>query len=410
MMAGNLTFEIVARCPVTRARAGVLHLPRADVESPVFMPVGTQGTIKGLLPEQVVQLGYKMMLGNTYHLGHRPGADVVEAAGGLHKFMNWPYALLTDSGGFQMVSLSKLMAVSEEGVRFVSPHTQEEMLLTPEQSVHIQNSLGADVIMQLDDVVHVLTTGPRVEEAMHRSIRWLDRCIAANKKPSEQNLFPIVQGGLCPRLRQFSATGSYSLFAVYFSPFQKRDVEEISKRNCPGYAVGGLSGGEEKSSFWKMVKVSADNLPETKPRYLMGVGFAVDMLVSIALGIDMFDCVYPTRTARFGRALLPGATLDLKKTKYNTDFTPVQEDCKCSTCATYTRAYLSSVAVHETIGCNLITVHNLYHHRMLMSQIRQSIVEQRFVEFAKDYLQLCFPKGDVPLWVREAMHSVGIEL
>uniref|UniRef100_A0A5S6R610 Queuine tRNA-ribosyltransferase catalytic subunit 1 n=1 Tax=Trichuris muris TaxID=70415 RepID=A0A5S6R610_TRIMR len=391
MMAGSLTFDVVARCPVTRARAGVLHLPRADVESPVFMPVGTQGTLKGLLPEQVERLGYKMMLANTYHLGHRPGADVVEAAGGLHRFMNWPHALLTDSGGFQMVSLAKLMDVSEEGVRFVSPHTQEEMLLTPEKSVHIQNSLGADVIMQLDDVVHVLTTGPRVEEATHRSIRWLDRCISANKNPHGQNLFPIVQGGLCPLLRIFSA-------------------KEISKRDCPGYAVGGLSGGEEKRKFWRMVKVSADHLPETKPRYLMGVGFAVDMLVCVALGIDMFDCVYPTRTARFGRALLPGGMLDLKKTKYNADFRPIQDDCTCSTCATYTRAYLSSVAVHETIGCNLITVHNLNHHRTLMSRIRQSIVEGCFVDFARDYLKLCYPKGDTPLWVAEAMHSVGVDL
>ncbi|KRY16526.1 Queuine tRNA-ribosyltransferase [Trichinella patagoniensis] len=318
-MSGNLKFEVIARCHVTKARAGVLNFPKAVVETPVFMPVGTQGTLKGILTEQLKDLGYNLLLSNTYHLGHRP-----------------------DSGGFQMVSLAKLMNISEEGVHFISPHTKEEMLLSPERSIEIQNSLGADIIMQLDDVVPSLTVGPRVEEAMYRSIRWLDRCIAANRRPNEQNLFPIVQGGLDPTLRIKSA-------------------QEICQRDCPGYAVGGLSGGEDKNQFWRMVSISGDNLPDCKPRYLMGVGFAVDLLVCVALGMDMFDCVFPTRTARFGRALIPGGSLNLKKAKYSTDFKSIQEGCDCYTCKTFTRSYLCCVAVHETIGCHLITIHNLHY-------------------------------------------------
>ncbi|KRY47945.1 Queuine tRNA-ribosyltransferase [Trichinella britovi] len=344
-MSGNLKFEVIARCHVTKARAGVLNFPKAVVETPVFMPVGTQGTLKGILTEQLKDLGYNLLLSNTYHLGHRPGSKTVQMAGGLHKFMNWNSCILTDSGGFQMVSLAKLMNISEEGVHFISPHTKEEMLLSPERSIEIQNSLGADIIMQLDDVVPSLTVGPRVEEAMYRSIRWLDRCIAANRRPNEQNLFPIVQGGLDPTLRIKSA----------------QEFSEICQRDCPGYAVGGLSGGEDKNQFWRMVSISGDNLPDCKPRYLMGVGFAVDLLVCVALGMDMFDCVFPTRTARFGRALIPGGSLNLKKAKYSTDFKSIQEGCDCYTCKTFTRSYLCCVAVHETIGCHLITIHNLHY-------------------------------------------------
>ncbi|KRY27913.1 queuine tRNA-ribosyltransferase [Trichinella spiralis] len=275
-------------------------------------------------------------------------------AGGLHKFMNWNSCILTDSGGFQMVSLAKLMNISEEGVHFISPHTKEEMLLSPERSIEIQNSLGADIIMQLDDVVPSLTVGPRVEEAMYRSVRWLDRCIAANRRPNEQNLFPIVQGGLDPTLRIKSA-------------------QEICQRNCPGYAVGGLSGGEDKNQFWRMVSISGDNLPDCKPRYLMGVGFAVDLL-------------------RFGRALIPGGSLNLKKAKYSTDFKSIQEGCDCYTCKTFTRSYLCSVAI------------------MLMKEIRQSIIEQRFDTFVKDTLKLHYPKEDYPTWLANSMQSVGIKL
>jgi queuine tRNA-ribosyltransferase len=282
--AAAMAFKILAECPVSKARAAVMSLPHADVETPVFMPVGTQGTLKGVTPRQLEGLDCRILLANTYHLGNRPGCDVLERVGGLHKFMGWNRALLTDSGGFQMVSLLKLAEITEDGVKFRSPHDDSEMVLTPEYSTQIQNTIGADIIMQLDDVVHSSTTGYRVEEAMWRTLRWLDRCISAHKKPDDQNLFGIVQGGLQPDLR-------------------KTCVEEMVKRGLPGYAIGGLSGGEEKDVFWRVVSLCTDLLPRDKPRYCMGVGYSVDLVVCSALGVDMYDCVFPTRTA-VGQTLL----------------------------------------------------------------------------------------------------------
>ncbi|OMJ28527.1 Queuine tRNA-ribosyltransferase [Smittium culicis] len=273
-----LKFSIFGRCSTTKARASLMQLPHYTAQTPMFMPVGTMGTMKGLTTEQLEDLDCHVILGNTYHLGSKPGQDIMEKAGGLHKFMAWPRGLLTDSGGFQMVSLLKLAKITEEGVEFENPYDGKKMLLTPEQSIDFQNTIGADIIMQLDDVVSSLVSGPRVEEAMHRSVRWLDRCIKAHKNPSTQNLFPIVQGGLDKELRIQSA-------------------KELSKRESPGYAIGGLSGGEAKDLFWRMVSISTDVLPEAKPRYCMGVGYAEDLVVCSALGVDMYDCVFPTRTA-----------------------------------------------------------------------------------------------------------------
>nr|CAD7257307.1 unnamed protein product [Timema shepardi]CAD7568065.1 unnamed protein product [Timema californicum] len=273
-----LSFKILAKCNKSKARASVMTLPHHEVNTPVFMPVGTQGTLKGLLPDQLENLNCQIILGNTYHLGTRPGAALIKKAGGLHKFMSWKRALLTDSGGFQMVSLLKLAEITEKGVKFQSPYNGSEVMLTPEHSIEIQNNIGADIVMQLDDVVRTTITGPRVEEAMHRTTRWLDRCLKAHKNPETQNIFPIVQGGLNFELRTQSAL-------------------QLTKREVNGFAIGGLSGGESKDDFWKMVHLSTDILPEQKPRYLMGVGFAADLVVCCALGVDMFDCVFPTRTA-----------------------------------------------------------------------------------------------------------------
>ncbi|KAG8229203.1 hypothetical protein J437_LFUL001075 [Ladona fulva] len=289
-----LNFTILAECRKSNARTGIMKLPHFDVDTPVFMPVGTQGSMKGILPEQLEELDYQIILGNTYHLGTRPGIDVIEKAGGLHKFMNWNRALLTDSGGFQMVSLLKLADITEEGVKFISPYNDmssdpgKECMLTPEHSIEIQNVIGADIIMQLDDVVKTTTVGPRVEEATHRTSRWLDRCLKAHAHPERQNIFPIVQGGLDPNLRSLSA-------------------KMHAEREVNGYAIGGLSGGECKEDFWNMVHLCTKRkdegkdvqplLPKEKPRYVMGVGFAVDIVVCCALGVDMFDCVFPTRTA-----------------------------------------------------------------------------------------------------------------
>ncbi|KAK3087123.1 hypothetical protein FSP39_002020 [Pinctada imbricata] len=385
-----LSLKILAECSTTKARACQLVLPHSVVQTPVFMPVGTQGTLKGLLPEQLKDLDCQIMLSNTYHLGHRPGPELLEKAGGLHKFMNWDRSLLTDSGGFQMVSLLKLAEITEEGVKFQSPHDGSEMMLTPEHSIEIQNSIGADIIMQLDDVVHSCVTGPRVEEAMYRTIRWLDRCIKAHKRPHDQNLFPIVQGGLYPELR-------------------KKCAEELTKRDVPGFAIGGLSGGESKDDFWRMVTISTDVLPRQKPRYLMGVGFGVDLVVCAALGCDMFDCVYPTRTARFGSALTPTGLLNLSKKTFSKDYQPIDKDCKCSTCASYTRAYIHMV-VNETVGCSLLTVHNVAYQLNLMRQVHQSIVDDKFPEFIRDFFLCLYPQKNFPSWAVDALKSVNVHL
>ncbi|VDI02118.1 queuine tRNA-ribosyltransferase [Mytilus galloprovincialis] len=389
--AHALSLKILAECSTTKARACHMTLPHSIVETPVFMPVGTQGTLKGLLPEQLEELDCKIMLGNTYHLGNRPGPELLEKAGGLHKFMNWNRSLLTDSGGFQMVSLLKLAEITEEGVKFQSPHDGSEMMLTPEKSIEIQNSIGADIIMQLDDVVHSSTTGERLEEAMWRTIRWLDRCIKAHKRPHDQSIFPIVQGGLDPELR-------------------KKCAYELIKRDVNGYAIGGLSGGEEKQDFWRMVSLSTDILPDDKPRYLMGVGFAVDLVVCAALGCDMFDCVFPTRTARFGSALVPSGQLNLKSKIFSSDFRPIDDQCKCSTCKNYTRAYLHTIVTNETVACHLLSVHNVAYQLNLMKSVHDSIKEDKFPQFIKAFFIQQFPNKDFPQWAIDALDSVNVKL
>ncbi|XP_012230723.2 queuine tRNA-ribosyltransferase catalytic subunit [Linepithema humile] len=386
-----LIFEIFAECQTTKARTGRMILVHHHVDTPVFMPVGTQGTLKGLLPQQLEQLDCQIILGNTYHLGNRPGVDTLRKAGGLHKFMNWKRALLTDSGGFQMVSLLHLAEITEEGVKFKSPYNESECMLTPEHSIEIQNAIGADIIMQLDDVVKSTLTGPRVEEAMHRTTRWLDRCLSAHQKPSEQSIFPIVQGGLNAELRSESA-------------------HQLIKREVNGYAIGGLSGGESKDDFWKMVHLSTNILPKNKPRYLMGVGFAVDLIICSALGIDMYDCVFPTRTARFGCALIKTGQLNLKQALYKTDLRPIDEACECSTCKGYTRAYLNQIVTIETVSCHLLTVHNVAFQMKLMRDIRESIKEQRFPRFIQNYMLTVYPNKEYPAWIINALEAVNVTL
>ncbi|KAJ1668414.1 Queuine tRNA-ribosyltransferase catalytic subunit 1 [Coemansia sp. RSA 1813] len=385
-----LKFEVFARCSTTKARASKMHLPHYTAHTPMFMPVGTMGSIKGITTKQLEALDCHVILGNTYHLGSRPGPELLEKADGLHKFMSWNRGLLTDSGGFQMVSLLKLANITEEGVEFENPHDGKKMMLTPEMSIGLQNSIGADIMMQLDDVVSSLTVGPRVEEAMWRSVRWLDRSIKAHKRPTEQNLFPIVQGGLDKRLRTISA-------------------QELVKRGSPGYAIGGLSGGEAKSSFWRMVSLSTDILPTNKPRYCMGVGYAEDLVVCSALGVDMYDCVFPTRTARFGNALVRTGSLSLRQGKYKDDFTPIDKDCDCPTCKNYTRAYLHTSVTKETTGCHLVTIHNIAFQMRLMRDIRCAIVRDQYPTFIRDFIKVRFGKT-VPLWIVEALKSVNVDL
>lgn len=290
-----------------------------------------------------------------------------------------------------MVSLLKLAEITEEGVTFESPYDGTQKLLTPEESIKIQNSIGADIIMQLDDVVSSTTTGPRVEEAMWRSIRWLDRCVSAQKRPDEQNLFAIVQGGLDVDLR-------------------KQCVEEMVKRDTPGYAIGGLSGGEAKDDFWKMVNVSTDLLPTTKPRYCMGVGYATDLVVCVALGVDMFDCVFPTRTARFGVALTSSGSLQLKNGQFADDFSPIEAGCPCATCQTLTRAFLHTIVRRESVACQHLSIHNVTYQLRLMRSVREAIVKDEFPAFIRTFMRNMYEKENYPRWAVDALAAVGVDL
>jgi queuine tRNA-ribosyltransferase catalytic subunit len=376
-----------------KARASTLHLPHHSALTPMFMPVGTQATVKGLESGQLLDqaVDAQVVLGNTYHLGLRPGGELVDAMGGLHPFMNWPRGILTDSGGFQMVSLVKFSSVTEEGVHFQSPVDGTDLLLTPEHSIALQNQLGADIIMQLDDVVASTTTGPRVEEACHRTLRWMDRCVAAHAKPATQNLFGIVQGGLDAGLRQLCCAG-------------------LVERNLPGYAIGGLSGGEEKDVFWKVVDQCTDILPASKPRYCMGVGYPLDLVVCVALGADMFDCVYPARTARFGTALVPSGQLKVRSSTMAADHRPIEDGCECYTCRNYTRAYLHALSSRETVGAQLLTLHNVAYLTRLMKRARAAIIDGEFPAFVQDFAQALHPDKEYPSWARDALTKAGVQL
>ncbi|ESK97075.1 queuine trna-ribosyltransferase [Moniliophthora roreri MCA 2997] len=392
-----MQFEVIARCSTTRARVSRMKLAHGTTLLPTFMPVATQAAIKGLTPEQIESLGITLILNNTYHLNLRPGIQVLNEAGGAHKFQGWKHNLLTDSGGFQLVSLSKFTTITEEGAMFQSPFTGEPTMLTPEESISIQHAIGADIIMQLDDVVPSLMAGPRVVEAMERSIRWLDRCIkhhVSSGKADKQNLFAIVQGGLDPELR------GRCLDAM----IQRKD-------GVAGYAVGGLSGGEEKDVFWRIISQCAAKLPENRPRYSMGIGFAEDLLVCVALGIDMADCVFPTRTARFGVALTHKGAVNLKLSKHAKDLNPIDPTCPCPTCTDKTsRAVLHHILTHETAGAHAVTIHNITFQAQVMGRARNAIIEGRFPEYLKQFFAEYFGNHGYPEWCVNALRSVGVDL
>ena len=403
-----LACEIEVEAVDGRARCGTLHLRHrgVDVPTPVFMPVGTQGTVKGLTAAELEATGCRLCLGNTYHLGHRPGAQRVADMGGLHEAMRWPHGILTDSGGFQMVSLLKLSEVTEQGVRFTSPHDGSEQLLSPEESIRQQRLIGSDIVMALDDVVRPHTTAPaRVEEAMRRTVRWLDRCEAVLPRTSStQALYGIVQGGLHEEHRRYCA-------------------QQLVRRGLQGYAVGGLSGGESKDLFWRAVAQSTEELPADKPRYAMGVGYAEDMLVCVALGIDQFDCVYPTRTARFGTALVrdagcPSGTVNLCHRRFALDFSLLDPACPCQACAAgTTRATLHALFTAGTrdaqaIGAQLLTHHNICHQLRLLADARAAIREHRFGRFVGDYMRHRYgsSRDAVPRWIVDALEYAGFPL
>ncbi|MGJ3250399.1 MAG: tRNA guanosine(34) transglycosylase Tgt [Elainellaceae cyanobacterium] len=361
----GFSYQCQARCSTTQARAGIFLTPHGPVETPRFMPVGTLANVKTVTPKQLQDTGAQMVLANTYHLHLQPGEDVVAKAGGLHQFMGWTGPILTDSGGFQVFSLSELRSISEEGVTFRSPRDGQMIHLTPERSIQIQNMLGADVIMAFDECPPYPASRDAVTEATERTYRWLKRCIMAHDR-HDQALFGIVQGGVYCDLRQQSA-------------------RLLADLDLPGFAIGGVSVGEPAELIESIVKATAPLLPENKPRYLMGVGTPREMAQAIAAGIDLFDCVIPTRFARHGNVLIKGKRWNMKNARFRDDFAAIDSDCLCYTCQTFTRAYISHLLrSHELLAYTLLSIHNITELVGFTRRIREAILADRFaIEFAE---------------------------
>jgi queuine tRNA-ribosyltransferase len=350
-----LHFRVVHRATVSPARTGVLSLPHGDVRTPAFMPVGTRATVKAMAPEEVAAIGYDIVLANTLHLHLRPGDDVVRDLGGLHKFMNWPHPILTDSGGYQVFSLSDLRHIREEGVEFASPLDGSRHFISPEKAIAIQENLGADIIMAFDECTPYPCEHAAARRSMEMTLRWAERCRAAQTRPAEQALFGIVQGSVYDDLRQESA---------------RRLVE----MDFPGYAIGGLSVGEKKEEMLGALDVALTELPADRPRYAMGVGTPEDFLACVERGIDMFDCVMPTRVARNGRAFVRGGQRNIRNARYTRDPRPLDATCPCAACRSYSRGYLRHLHLaSEILAARLITLHNLTFFHTCMEELRQAI-------------------------------------
>ena len=361
----NFYLEIKHICKQTGARYGILHTPHGDVEIPMFMPVGTLATVKTLSPEEVKQLGAGVILANTYHLHLRPGEEIVSKAGGIHKFMNYDGPILTDSGGFQVFSLMDNRKISEEGVVFKSHLDGSKLEFTPEKVIAIQEKIGADIIMSFDECMPYPVEHEYAKKSVERTLRWAKRGKGAQTR-IDQALFGIVQGSDYEDLRQFSAT-------------------ELVKIDFPGYSIGGTSIGEPKDVFIKMVDQSVKYLPANKPRYLMGVGSIDFLLEGIERGVDMFDCVLPTRIARHGALMTSIGRVNIRDAKYKEDFSPLDPNCDCYTCKNYTKAYLRHLYVsEETFGKRLLSIHNVRFLISLMEKARQAIQEDRFGDFKNE--------------------------
>ncbi|MGL5268988.1 MAG: tRNA guanosine(34) transglycosylase Tgt [Selenomonadaceae bacterium] len=362
-----IRYELIKQCPETGARAGRIHTPHGTFDTPIFMPVGTQATVKTMSPEELKDMGAGIILSNTYHLFLRPGSELVKEAGGLHKFMNWDRAILTDSGGFQVFSLGDLRKITEDGVTFRSHIDGSKKFLSPEVATKVQMDLGADIIMAFDECVPYPADHEYAKQSTLRTTRWAKRCKDTLTR-EDQGLFGIVQGGMYKDLRTMS-------------------VNDLLELDFPGYAVGGLSVGEPKDMMYEILEHTVSQLPQTKPRYLMGVGTPDCLVEGVMHGIDMFDCVFPTRVARNGTAMTWKGRLVIKNAEYAHDFGPIDENCGCYACRNYSRAYIRHlVRVNEIFGLRLMTMHNLYFLQDFMRQMRQAILEDRFVEFRKKFL------------------------
>lgn len=366
-MGKALEFEVLHQDSGTKARRGRMKTPHGTVETPVFMPVGTQATVKAMKPESVEATGAQIILANTYHLMLRPGSDIVREAGGLHEFMNWHKPILTDCGGFQVFSLGHMRKITEEGALFSSHIDGSRHMLSPEKSMEVQNDLGSDIIMGFDECAPPDASYDYIAKSQARTTRWLERCIEAHKFPERQALFGIMQGGFFRDLREESA-------------------REIVKFDLPGYAVGGISVGETKEQYTGVLDYAPDLLPYDKPRYVMGIGTPDYILEAVERGVDMFDCVEPTRIARHGMATTSRGRVNIKNARYERDFGPLDPECDCYTCRHYSRAYLRHLfKAGETMSAMLLSEHNLRFLSRLSEDIRKSIEEDRFTEFKKEF-------------------------
>lgn len=360
-------FTLEKKSSQCKARTGTIETNHGVIKTPVFMPVGTRATVKAMNNDELKSIGSQIILSNTYHLYLKPGQEIIRKADGLHKFMNWDKPILTDSGGFQVFSLSKTRKITEEGVQFRSHIDGSKHFISPEKSMEIQNDLGSDIMMAFDECVPYPASYEYTEDSMKRTLRWLKRCKDYHKNTDKQNLFGIIQGGMCKDLREYSAKNTIDF-------------------DLPGYAIGGLSVGEPRDLMIDLLDFTTDFMPENKPRYLMGVGTPDYLFEAVEHGVDMCDCVLPTRIARNGTALTSKGKLVVKNAKYKDDFSPLDENCNCYACKNHTRAYIRHLLnVDEILGARLLSIHNLRFLIKLMENIRKSIEEDRYLEFKDEF-------------------------
>ncbi len=360
-------FELIKECSQTKARLGKITTDHGEIETPIFMPVGTKATVKTMTPEELKDLNAQIILGNTYHLYLRPGHELIKEAGGLHKFMNWNGPILTDSGGFQVFSLSNNRTITEEGVEFRSHIDGSKEFISPEKSMEIQNALGSDIMMAFDECAPYPSDYEYISNSVDRTTRWAKRSLDSHKNKEHQALFGIVQGGMYKDLRE-------------------RSAKDLVAMNFDGYSIGGLSVGEPLEMMNEMLDFTVDFLPKDKPRYNMGVGTPDYLFESVIRGIDMADCVLPTRIARNGTAITSKGNLVVKNAKYKRDFTPLDSECSCYTCTNYTKAYIRHLfSVNEILAYRLLTIHNLHFLIQMMENIRNAIKNDNLLEYKDDF-------------------------
>ena len=362
-------YELIKEDKHTGARLGKIHTSHGVINTPIFMPVGTQATVKSMTSEDLEEMDANIILGNTYHLYLRPGQEIMEKAGGLHKFMHWDRPILTDSGGFQVFSLNDLRKITEEGVEFCSHLDGSRHFMSPEKSIDMQNTIGADIIMCFDESAPADADYEYTKKSMEMTTRWAKRCKDAHRRPDDQALFGIVQGGMYEDLRAESVRG-------------------LTEIDFPGYSIGGLSVGESKDTMYRILDATVPLLPKDKPRYLMGVGSVDALLEGVIRGVDMFDCVLQTRIARNGTAMTSQGKVVVRNATYKEDFTPLDPECDCFVCRNYTRAYLRHlVKCNEILGARLLTYHNLYFTLKLMEKVRNAIMEDNLLAFKESFFQ-----------------------